>query len=87
MEDVMYGVMFSANTDICKNEPPVTASKKLNASRGSVTMRHAYVKNAATLPVIGQLRSAMDEMDDGERAVVMEQLENILNSQPQGVAE
>ncbi|SAU63945.1 Uncharacterised protein [Klebsiella pneumoniae] len=50
-------------------------------------MRHAYVKNAATLPVIGQLRSAMDEMDDGERAVVMEQLENILNSQPQGVAE
>ncbi|EPU5042122.1 hypothetical protein ACVXDP_005359 [Klebsiella pneumoniae] len=57
------------------------------ASRESVTMRHAYVKNAATLPVIGQLRSAMDEMDDGERAVVMEQLENILNSQPQGVAE
>ncbi len=57
------------------------------ASRGSFTMRHAYVKNAATLPIIGQLRSAMDEMDDGERAVVMEQLENILNSQPQGVAE
>lgn len=63
-----------------------TALTKL-ALKDNITIRHAYVKNAATLPVIGQLRSAMDEMDDGERAVVMEQLENILNSQPQGVAE
>jgi hypothetical protein len=29
----------------------------------------------------------MDEMDDSERKVVMQQLETILNSQPQGDAE
>jgi hypothetical protein len=32
MEDVMYGVMFRANTDMFKKEPPVKASKKLKAS-------------------------------------------------------
>ena len=32
MEDVIYGVIFNANTDMFKNEPPVTASKKLNPS-------------------------------------------------------
>lgn len=31
MEDVMYGVMLSAKTDILVNEPPVNASKKLYA--------------------------------------------------------
>ena len=28
----MYGEIFNANIDICENEPPVIASKKLNAS-------------------------------------------------------
>jgi hypothetical protein len=28
IEDVMYGVIFSANTDICENDPPVIASTK-----------------------------------------------------------
>ena len=32
MEDVMYGVMLNANTDMFVKEPPVNASKKLNAS-------------------------------------------------------
>ena len=32
MEDVIYGVMFSANNDMFRKEPPVNASKKLNAS-------------------------------------------------------
>ncbi len=32
MEEVMYGVMFSAKMDICSKEPPVKASKKLKAS-------------------------------------------------------
>ena len=32
MEDVMYGVMFNAKTDMLSKEPPVNASKKLNAS-------------------------------------------------------
>ena len=32
MDDVMYGVMLSANTDMFRNEPPVKASMKLNAS-------------------------------------------------------
>lgn len=63
-----------------------TALTKL-ALKDNITMRHAYVKNAATLPIIGQLRSAMDEMDDSERKVVMQQLETILNSQLQGDAE
>ena len=31
IEDVIYGVIFSANTDILEKEPPVNASKKLNA--------------------------------------------------------
>ncbi|EAA3278012.1 hypothetical protein AU658_001342 [Salmonella enterica subsp. enterica] len=63
-----------------------TALTKL-ALKDNITMRRTYVKNAATLPIIGQLRSAMDEMDDSERKVVMQQLETILNSQPQGDAE
>ena len=32
MEDVIYGVMLSAKTDICSKEPPVKALNKLNAS-------------------------------------------------------
>jgi hypothetical protein len=32
MDDVMYGVMLSAKTDIFRKDPPVKASKKLNAS-------------------------------------------------------
>ena len=32
MEDVMYGVMFNASMDIWVKDPPVNASKKLNAS-------------------------------------------------------
>ena len=32
MEDVIYGVMFRANNDMFRKEPPVNASKKLNAS-------------------------------------------------------
>jgi hypothetical protein len=31
IEDVMYGVMFNAKTDIDENEPPVIESKKFNA--------------------------------------------------------
>ena len=31
MEDVIYGVIFNANNDICSKEPPVNASKKPNA--------------------------------------------------------
>jgi hypothetical protein len=31
IEDVMYGVILSANTDIFENEPPVIESKKFNA--------------------------------------------------------
>ena len=31
MEDVIYGVILNANTDISLNDPPVIASKKLNA--------------------------------------------------------
>jgi len=32
MDDVIYGVMLSAKTDMLVKEPPVMASKKLNAS-------------------------------------------------------
>ncbi len=32
IEDVIYGVMLSANTDMLSKEPPVNALKKLNAS-------------------------------------------------------
>ena len=32
MEEVMYGVILSANTEKFVKEPPVNASKKLNAS-------------------------------------------------------
>lgn len=32
MEEVMYGVILSANTEKLVKEPPVNASKKLNAS-------------------------------------------------------
>jgi hypothetical protein len=31
IEDVMYGVMFNANTDILENDPPVIESKKFSA--------------------------------------------------------
>ena len=30
IEDVMYGVMLNANTDILSSEPPVSALTKLN---------------------------------------------------------
>jgi hypothetical protein len=32
MDAVMYGVMFNASIDIFRNDPPVKASKRLNAS-------------------------------------------------------
>jgi hypothetical protein len=32
MDDVMYGVMLRANTDILSKEPPVKALNRLNAS-------------------------------------------------------
>ena len=32
MDEVMYGVIFNANTDISSKDPPVIASKKFNAS-------------------------------------------------------
>ena len=32
MDDVIYGVILRANTDILVKDPPVNASKKLNAS-------------------------------------------------------
>jgi hypothetical protein len=32
MEDVIYGVIFNARTDMLRNDPPVKASKKLKAS-------------------------------------------------------
>ena len=36
----MYGVIFSANTDICENDPPVIASTKPKPSADSVSYTH-----------------------------------------------
>jgi hypothetical protein len=37
IEDVIYGVTFNANNDICSNEPPVKEFSKLNESPNSVS--------------------------------------------------
>ena len=51
MEEVIYGVMFNAKIDIVVNEPPVKASKKLNAS--PVFLENQSLKTLLSTPGIG----------------------------------
>ena len=51
MEDVIYGVTLSANTDICKKDPPVKEFRRLNESP-NVLFKYA-VTWAVSIPGIG----------------------------------
>ena len=45
MDDVMYGVIFSARMDMFRKDPPVNASNRLNASPEvcAASQREKYV--------------------------------------------
>ena len=51
MEEVMYGVILNANTDMFVNEPPVIVLKKPNASLDCLV--NSYWKNVVLTPGIG----------------------------------
>ena len=51
MDEVMYGLIFNANRDICSKEPPVIASKKLNAS--PVCAANQFAKKVLSTPGTG----------------------------------
>ena len=51
MEDVIYGVMLKANTDMFVNEPPVIVLKNPNASLDCLA--NSSAKNFVSTPGIG----------------------------------
>ena len=51
MEEVMYGVILNANTDMFVNEPPVIVLKKPNASLDCLV--NSSWKNVVLTPGIG----------------------------------
>ena len=58
IDDVIYGVILNAKIDICSNEPPVNALKKLNASLDWLANR--FLKKVPVYARNWQLRANPD---------------------------
>ena len=69
MDEVMYGVMFNAKIDILSNEPPVNASKKLNASP-ALLLNHCLKKAAVNT----RYRDLAADTDDKNHPYQIQQL-------------
>lgn len=59
MEDVIYGVIFNANTDMFAKEPPVTASKKPKES--PACSENQVEKNSPSTPGSGSSGTYSDD--------------------------